>query len=61
MQALSSSTLARWQVANGTESTTAVAAAGEQANLAQNPGKETFSARVAHYFRPESADQAGNN
>jgi len=61
MQALSSSTLARWQVGNGTESTTAASAASEQATLAQNPGKETLSARVARYFRPENADQAGNN
>jgi hypothetical protein len=55
MQALASSSLARWQVPNGSESM--ASAASDQTNAAQNPGKETVSARL----RPESGTQAGTN
>jgi hypothetical protein len=59
LQALSSSTLAVWQLPNGSENT-ASASTGE-ANVAQNPSKETFSARLARFFHPESGPQAGSS
>jgi hypothetical protein len=55
MQALASSSLARWQVPSGSESM--ASAASDQTSVAQNPGKETVSARL----RPESGTQAGTN
>ena len=59
MQALASSSASRWQVPNGSEST--ASASTDQANVAQNSGKETFSARLARLFHPESGSQAGTN
>jgi hypothetical protein len=59
MQALASSSASRWQVPNGSEST--ASAASDQANVAQSPSQETFSARLARLFRPESGSQAGAN
>ena len=53
LQALSSSSLAIWQSPNGSGNT-ASAATGE-ANVAQTPSKETFSARLARFFHPEGA------
>jgi hypothetical protein len=55
LEALSSSSLALWQVPNRSGATTA------QSNVAQTPGKETFAARLARFFRPESDTQAGTN
>jgi len=52
MQALASSSASRWQASNGSEST--ASASTDQANVAQNPSKETFSARLARLFRPDS-------
>jgi hypothetical protein len=54
--ALGSSTLSRWQAPNGSANT--ASASIDQANVAQNPSKETFSARLARFFRPESDTQA---
>ncbi|HEV2976593.1 MAG TPA: hypothetical protein VG425_03315 [Casimicrobiaceae bacterium] len=59
MQALSSSTLARWQVANGSEST--AAATGDEARVAQSPDREAFPARLARFSRPESDVPAGTH
>jgi hypothetical protein len=59
LEALSSSTLARWQPPNGSENMASATTA--QANVAQTPSKETFSARLARFFRPESGAQAGTN
>ena len=56
LQALSSSPLAMWQLPNGSENT--ASASTDQANVAQNPSKETFSARLARFFHPESGIQA---
>ena len=57
LEALSSSTLARWQPASGSEN---MASAGTaQANVAQTPSKETFSARLARFFHPGT--QASSN
>jgi hypothetical protein len=50
---LSSSTLAVWQAPDGSANT-ATASTGE-ATLAQNPSKETFSARLAKFFHPTGA------
>jgi hypothetical protein len=51
LQALSSSGLSlAWQVPNGSENM--VSATTAQANAAQTPGKETFSARLARFFHP---------
>jgi len=57
LQALSSSPLAMWQLPNGSENT--ASASTDQANVAQNPSKETFSARLARFFHP--GPQAGTN
>jgi hypothetical protein len=51
LQGLSSSTLAVWQAPNGSENT--ATASIDQANVAQNPSKETFSTRLAKFFHPE--------
>ena len=59
LQALSSSTLAMWQLPNGSENT--ASASTDQANVAQTSSKETFSARLARFFHPESGQQAGTN
>jgi hypothetical protein len=56
LAALGSSTLSRWQSENGSANT--ASASIDQANVAQNPTKETFSARLARFFHPESATQA---
>ena len=56
LAALGSSTLSRWQSENGSANT--ASASIDQANVAQNPSKETFSARLARFFHPESATQA---
>jgi hypothetical protein len=45
LQALSSSSLATWQNPNGS------GVATDQSNVAQSPNKETFSARLANFFR----------
>ena len=57
LQALSSSTLASWQMPNASGYTTS--ASTEQADVAQNPGKETFSARLARFLHLESVAQTG--
>jgi hypothetical protein len=57
LQALSSSTLAAWQVPNGSGST--ASASTDEANVAQTPSKETFSARLARFLYPGT--QAGTN
>jgi hypothetical protein len=59
LQAMSSSTLARWDVPNGSERM--ASASTDRANVAQNPSKETASARFAKFFRSESGTQAGTN
>jgi hypothetical protein len=59
MQALASSSASRWQSSNGSEST--ASASTEQADIAQSSGKETFSARLARFFQPQSGTQAGAN
>jgi hypothetical protein len=59
MQALASSSASRWQVSNGPESM--ASASSDQASVAQNPSNETFSARLARFFHPESGSQAGSN
>ena len=59
LQALSSSSVSRWQLPNGAESL--ASAAIDQADVAQNPSKETLSARLARFFHPESGTQAGSN
>jgi hypothetical protein len=56
LAALGSSALSRWQAPNG--SANMASASIDQANVAQNPSKETFSARLARFFHPESATQA---
>jgi hypothetical protein len=56
LAALGSSTLSRWQTETGSANT--ASASTDQANVAQNPSKETFSARLARFFRPESGTQA---
>ena len=56
LQALSASTLAVWQAPNGSANT--ATASADQATVAQNPGKETFSSRLARVFRPASGTQA---
>jgi hypothetical protein len=53
LQALSSSSLAMWQSPNGS------GVATNQSNVAQSPNKETFSARLASFFR--GGIQAGTN
>ena len=53
--ALSSSSVSRWRLPSGSGYT----ASPDQANVAQNPSKETFSARLARFFRPGT--QAGTN
>ena len=45
LQALSSSSLATWQNRNGS------GVATDQSNVAQSPNKETFSDRLANFFR----------
>ena len=45
LQALSSSSLAMWQIPNGSKVAT------DRSNVAQGPDKETFSSRLASYFR----------
>jgi hypothetical protein len=57
LQALSSSSLAIWQSPTGSGST--ASASTDQANVAQTPSQETFSARLARFFRPENGQQAG--
>ena len=60
LQALSSSGLSSaWQLPNGSENT--ATASTDQTNVAQNRSKETLSARLARFFRPESGTQAGTN
>jgi len=58
MQALSSSTLARWQASSGADGRLAASRPSEQAPLAHNPNEEPFSARLARFFRTEHAVQA---
>jgi hypothetical protein len=53
LQALSSSTLAVWQVPKASANT--ATASIDPANVAQNPSKETFSARLAKLFHPDGA------
>ena len=53
LAALGSSTLAMWQLPNGAAKT--ASASIDRANVAQNPGKETFSGRLAKFFHPEGA------
>ena len=50
LQGLSSSTLAVWQAPS--ESANTAMASTNEATVAQNPSKETFSARLAKFFRP---------
>ena len=57
LQALSSSTLASWQFPNG--STNTVSASTDQADVTQAPSKETFSVRLARFFRPDGGTPAG--
>src|SRR5258708_7391598 len=57
LQALSSSTLAAWQMPSGSGYT--ASASTDQADVAQNPGKETFTARLARFLHPESGTQEG--
>ena len=57
LQALSSSSLAIWQSPTGSGNT--ASASTDQANVAQTPSKETFSARLARFFHPENGPQAG--
>ena len=45
LQALSASSLAMWQNPNGS------GVAADQSNVAQSPNKDTFSARLANFFR----------
>jgi hypothetical protein len=59
LQALSSSSLAIWQSPTGSGST--VSASTGEANVAQTRSKETFSARLARFFHPESGPQAGSS
>jgi hypothetical protein len=59
LQALSSSTLAIWQLPNGSANT--ATASIDQATVAQNPSKETFSARLARFLHPEGYTQAGSS
>lgn len=59
MQALASSSASRWQLPNGSEST--ASASTNQANVAQDPSKETFLARLARFFHHDSGSQAGTN
>jgi len=46
--ALSASSVSRWEVPSGS----VYAASGNQTNVAQNPSKETFSAKLAKFFHP---------
>jgi hypothetical protein len=55
--ALSSSSASRWRLPNGS----GYVEPGNQANLAQSPSSETFSARLARFFHPASGAQAGTN
>jgi len=57
LEALSSSTLASWQLPSGSGYT--VSASTDPANVAQTPSKETFAARLARAFRREGGTQAG--
>ena len=57
LQALSSSTLASWQFPNGSKNT--VSASTDQADVTQAPSKETFSVRLARFFRPDGGTPAG--
>jgi hypothetical protein len=57
LQALSSSTLASWQIPNGSGYT--ASASTDQATVAQTPSTETFSARLARFFRRASGTEAG--
>jgi hypothetical protein len=59
LQALSSSTLAIWQLQNGLANTATVSI--DPAAVAQNPSKETFSARLARLLHPEGYTQAGSS
>jgi hypothetical protein len=56
MLAFSSSTLSSWHLPNA-----GYTALSDQANVAQTPSKETFSARLAKFFRAESGTPAGAN
>ena len=53
LQALSASSLAIWQVPNGSANT--ATASIDKATVAQIPSKETFSARLARFIHPEGA------
>jgi hypothetical protein len=59
LQALSASTLAIWQLPNGSANT--ATASIDPAIVAQNPSKETFSARLARLLHPEGYTQAGSS
>ena len=59
LQALSSSTLASWQVPSAPKST--ASASTDQAYVAQNPSEETFSVRLARFFHGESGTPVGAN
>lgn len=50
LQVLSSSSLAMWQAGEGSAA---------MPHVARNPGKETFSTRLANFFRRGSGTQAG--
>ena len=50
LQGLSSSTLAMWQAPDGSANT--ATASANEATVAQTTSKETFSARLAKFFRP---------
>ncbi len=59
LEALSSSTLASWQLPSGSGYT--ASASTDQANVAWTPSRDTFAARLARFFHPESGTQAGTN
>ena len=59
LQALSSSTLASWQVPSAPKSR--ASASTDQAYVAQNPSEETFSVRLARFFHGESGTPVGAN
>jgi len=55
LQALSSSTLAVWQPQPASGSSSTTLASTDQINVAQVPGRDTFSGRWARFFSHESA------
>ena len=59
LQALSSSNLASWQIPNGSGYT--ASASTDPGNVAWTPSRDTFAARLARFFHPESGTPAGTN